>query len=74
MNEYNEYRENKNSNNIKKDGDQSQDNPKTVTFDPVNDTEILEDSNLNDFMDKFGSLPYSLKVLFLNLIKYFEEN
>lgn len=49
MNEYNEYPENKNSNNIKKDGDQSQDNPKTVTFDPVNDTEILEDSNLNDF-------------------------
>jgi hypothetical protein len=49
MNEYNEYPENKNSNNIKKDGDQSQDNPKTVTFDPVNDTEILKDSNLNDF-------------------------
>ena len=49
MNEYNEYQENKNSNNIKKDEDQSQDNPKIVTFNPVNDTEILEDSNLNDF-------------------------
>lgn len=49
MNEYNEYPENKNSDVTKKDEDQSQDNPKIVTFDPVNDTEILEDSNLNDF-------------------------
>jgi len=29
---------------------------------------------MNAFMDKFGLLPYSLRVLFLNLIKYFEEN
>lgn len=29
---------------------------------------------MNAFLDKFGLLPNSLKVLFLNLIKYFEEN
>jgi len=49
MNEYNEHPESKNSNDIKKDREISLENSKTAAFDPVNDTDVLENSNLNEF-------------------------
>lgn len=50
MNEYNEHPENKDSPKIKNDRDISQEESKPGSFEPILDTELLDDSNLKEFV------------------------